>query len=99
MGGGVAVEVEEGECRVGGAVVIRACLRPEVQCFCLEHVWEIRILKAGHVVREWRLAARAGEPGYRYITLEWRPEESGEYRVEARLVSHGTASASIRVLC
>jgi len=95
----VSIEVRiEGECRAGEEVVIAASLRPEVQCFCLEHTWVVRILKAGRVVREWRLAAGAGEPGYRRVKLEWRPEESGEYRVEARLVSHGTASVSIRVL-
>ena len=99
-GSEVVLETDRNVCLEGEAVAITAFLKPEVMCFCLEHVWDVRVvdLESGRVVREWRLAARAGEAGYRRVELEWIAERAGEYGVSARLVAHGAvASKTIRV--
>jgi len=83
--------VEPLELRVlkeGGAVVICVTVRPELQCFCLEHEWRVKVEGPGGIVQEWGWRARAGEEGYRGLSLKWVPPARGEYRVTAELVTH-----------
>ncbi len=74
--------------REGGAVVICVSVKPELQCFCLEHEWRVRAEGPGGIVQEWGWRARAGEEGYRGLSLRWVPPAKGEYRVAAELVTH-----------
>ena len=72
----------------GGAVVICVSIRPELQCFCLEHEWRVKVEGPGGIVQEWGWRARASEEGYRGLSLKWVPPAKGEYRVTAELVTH-----------
>jgi len=71
----------------GDAVVLCVALRPELQCFCLEHEWRVSV--SGPVEQEWRWRARVGEEGYRGLSLKWKPPFPGTYRVSVELVTHG----------
>lgn len=98
--GDVTVGTDKDAYSPGEAVVVKAYLRPDVYCFCLEHEWAVRVVRAKtcEVVREWRWAARSGERGYRGRTLEWVASESGVYRIAATLSTHGsTASKTITI--
>lgn len=74
--------------REGDAVVICASIRPELQCFCLEHEWRVRVEGPGGILQEWGWKARAGEEGYRGLSLKWIPPVRGEYKVVAELATH-----------
>jgi len=70
-------------------VLLCASLRPELQCFCLEHEWRVRVEGPGGLLQEWGWRARAGEEWYRGFSIRWRPPVGGAYRVSVELATHG----------
>ncbi len=72
----------------GGGVKLSVSIEPELQCFCLEHEWRVRVEGPGGVLQEWGWRAKAGEGGYRGSSIQWNPPLKGEYRVSAELVTH-----------
>lgn len=71
-----------------GKAVICVSIKPELQCFCLEHEWRIKVEGPGGVLQEWGWRAKAGEEGYRGLSIKWNPPLKGEYKVVAELVTH-----------
>lgn len=78
---GVDVEGEE--------VLVRVCLRPEIECFCLEHEWYLRIEGPGGFFQEWRWRSHSDTEGYRAHAMKWKPPARGRYKVVAELITHG----------
>jgi len=70
-------------------VLVCVSLKPELQCYCLEHDWYLRIEGPGGVSQEWRWRSRSDSEGYRSLAMKWKPPARGRYRVVAELVSHG----------
>ena len=70
-------------------------------CLCLEHEWEVKIIRIsdGSVVKRWYWRASGGQLGFRNKTLYWSPSEGGKYKIVATLITHdATASKEIEVI-
>ncbi|MEM4430894.1 MAG: hypothetical protein QXM08_07000, partial [Thermofilaceae archaeon] len=62
-------------------VLVCVSLKPELQCYCLEHEWYLRIEGPGGVSQEWRWRSRSDSEGYRSLAMKWKPPARGRYRV------------------
>lgn len=69
-------------------VVLCASMKPELQCFCLEHEWRVKVEGPSGVLQEWGWRAKAVEEGYRGLSIKYIPPLKGKYKVAAELVTH-----------
>lgn len=79
----------------GGGVKLSVSIEPELQRFCIEHEWRVRVERPGGILQEWGWRAKAGEEGYRGSSIQWNPPLKGEYRVAAGPITHSLRAETV----
>ena len=87
---------------IGETVEIRVSMHPNITCLCLEHEWEVVVVRVNDssvndssVVERWNWRALANESGFRDKILYWTPSEVGEYKIVATLVTHNASASKV----